>query len=273
MGIVDSIVRIADFVLQGVLFLAVVWYALHGIPSFDQWFTDKRDRFLGLKRSSPDSNSTAAFIFTETALITVVVGGAYAIGLATNSLSLAIIEPAHEYIIQDVRHGRTFNIPLSWRLVLSPVRRGVSRSEEIAYVESLCEELAWKGQRRELAQGELEPLVKQLRVLRGAMMCFLSLALVCFAKFCVQFARWLGGLHARSSRWWLLIIYSLCSFAFYVGSMQAWTFVEADYHLSVYLGLRTTSSATSTSNTGSQPSSMTAGPPWDTTCASLAAGE
>jgi ketosteroid isomerase-like protein len=268
LGVIDSIVRIADFVLQGLLFLFVVWYALHGISSFDEWFKDKVDLFLGRKRNSTDSNNTVAFVFTETVMFAVIIGGAYAIGLATNSLSFVVLEPPHEHIIKVVREDKTFD-PFSWPLVFSPIRRTVSHHEQAVHVRSLCEELAWKSEKRELAQAELEPLVKQLRVLRGAMVCFLTLTLVCFVKFCIQLVQRRRGSYHQSSRWWLPIVYTVLSFLFYIGCMQAWAFVEADYHLNVYLGLQTASAATLTSAGNSSPPSAPSGLSSDALCASL----
>lgn len=94
---IDSLIRIIDFVLQGVLVLFVVWYALHNI----QWFRSWKDKVYETFRTGilfgsdgQPAKPIVTHIIPETAvLVAVAVGGSYALGVITNLAVYDLLQP------------------------------------------------------------------------------------------------------------------------------------------------------------------------------------
>lgn len=303
MQAIDSLVQIVDFVVQGLMVLFVTWFTLRGTKWFDSllerirtWLvsekqnsdrTPKPTDALRDSKASDNAPSPPRNWLTETVLMTAVIGGSYALGLITNSVSFLALEPAHETLINNTinkvqKKDATLHV-FSWPSVLAPLK-SISRffwnspdkpgGDGKAHVQSLCEQVAWQNQEHEVAQTQLDPLVKQLRVLRGAVICLFTLALVSFLRVVTRLTkldkllfRLNELLFSRSKsdtastkdpgaepstsehqkrevpqrRWGtsVLIGTSVISFLLYVTCLKAWTFVEAEYHLDVYYGVRT----------------------------------
>lgn len=234
MGIIDSVVRIVDFVFQGLILLLLVWYALHETKLFKRLFNRVLTAF-------PRNWITEAFLFTA------VIGGSYALGLITNSVAFLALEPAHENVIKYTQATHNLHV-FSLRLTLSPIESFALFArlnppdqptlEEGQHVESLCEDIAWENRQHDVAQAALEPLVKQLRVLRGAMLYLFLFVLVSISKLVIRMVRFLFGWHLPP-RWPLPLLYGTIACLLYLICMNAWAYVEADYHLTVYYGVRT----------------------------------
>jgi hypothetical protein len=172
-GAIDSVVRILDFVLQGLMLLLLLAYLLHDTRWFRNWIRMLASRF---------SKDYGKSWFTETVLLVMAIGAMYALGLITNTGSYLAIQSAHESIIKTVQETHSLHV-YSGSLLLSPwrglgdVANGTFRwnpptviesHEELMHVRSLCEDIAWENQAHDVAKDVLDPLVKQLRVQRGA---------------------------------------------------------------------------------------------------------
>jgi hypothetical protein len=295
-GTVDSVVKVVDFVVQGLMFLFVVWYALHGIKrfaGFDDRFRESFGRFLPRDRRTepegaspisgeasptpkmPDEARRGSWL-TDTVLLTLVIGGLYALGLITNEFSFLALEPAHESVILTVEQTKRQHV-FSWSLLLSPAQSlsflgrlhppdpgTVLTKDEAAHARSVCERVAWSNLSHAVEEDELEPLLKPLRVLRGAMISLLALM---FASVLKLFARivFSPAIWTRPLRWWSPPLYLAFAFLLYLACMSAWASVEANYHLTVLYGIRTASPSSTASSQSKSSVSEETTPPSSTT--------
>lgn len=220
---VESIIYIVDYVVQGVLVLLVVWYACSGWAKFDEriktfrtWFAQNIEHLKGP-------------IGTTIALVAL--GAAYSLGILANSFAYDLFQPAHEQIIHAAEtNKRAEEVGSFWMAFFSPFARHRSGDDEAARARSLCTEIAWRNDKREVSQSALEPLTKQLRIHRGAAISSLAFALVSLMRLVIHQKRKLSAGCLVIG----IIIYGL--------SMREWRDIEAQYHMDVRFGARTSSS-------------------------------
>lgn len=278
---IDSVVRILDFVLQGLMLLLLLAYLLHDTAWFRNWA-----RMLASRFSEDHGQSW----FTETVLLVIAIGAMYSLGLITNSGSYLAIQSAHESIIETVQETHSLHV-FSGSLLLSPwrglrdvssgifrnPRRVIESHQEVMHVRSLCEDIAWENQAHDVAKDALDPLVKQLRVQRGAIVFCSALMTVIALKILYKVLKMISEPFKKvklgdladikpCSYWFLpwkiplglgaLALHFVIVALIYVYCVQAWAFVEADYHSTVYYGLRT-----------AKPSSPPN--PWDVICSGM----
>jgi hypothetical protein len=298
MGVVDSLVHVVDFAVQGAAALFLVWYLLHGIERFDTWFgnclgyfvrrsdsgksdtggkprSDKGDAEAGPGSGGSGTGKSAtkandARLASEIILLTVLIGGTYALGLVVNNLSYEFLQPVHTSIIGAARRSQRSDV-FCWRWAFASITRHVEEPDKKQQALSLCEQVAWDNKRHDAAQTERESLLRQTRVLRGAMTTFLLLALFSVVRLLVALLRRYlrpvkvipksdsPATDTRSGRWLSEWLFFPIGLLLYVGCMWAWTSVEAEYHLNVYYGIRTALPDVTTERTIMASSSTTTG--------------
>ena len=245
MGSIDALIRVVDFVLQGVLPLLVIWYAIGNFQWFKNWVKERKSRLkdtdstLGMIFSG-SSESKSGSALASTVIVLVIVGGAYGLGVVLNALAFDLLQPEHERIINFVQSSGTNEFPdgFELKLLLSPFDRAfrpTSRAERIAHTKSFCLETMWATQKSDAMEGELAPIVKQLRIFRGALVCSLAFVFVSLAKAVFRLVR---GRREQMQvlKWWLPLVYATVAFLLYTASIRSWADSEASYHILVRFG-------------------------------------
>jgi hypothetical protein len=245
MGSIDALIRVVDFVLQGVLPLLVIWYAIGSLQWFKKWVKERKVRLK-------DADSTLALIFSgssesksggalaNTVVVLVMVGGAYGLGVVVNAFAFDLLQPQHERIIEQVQstNSREFPDAFNLKLLLAPFDRAFRRTdpvERIAHTKAVCLEAMWATEKPDAMQGELDPIVKQLRIFRGALICSLAFVFVSVGK---TIARLIRPRKAQTLavRWWPPLVYATVALLLYAVSIRSWADSEASYHMLARFG-------------------------------------
>lgn len=230
---IDSLILVVDFVVQGVLVFFVVWYALHDF----RWFKSWKDRLYGSFRAGilvssdgqPSKPSVTHIIPETLVLVAVAVGGSYALGVITNLAIYDLLQPEHERIIKSVQDS--YGLPEDNSRYLAPLSRlsrPTGHPDQAARKKSACQEINWITHKPEMEQMILEPIDKQLRISRGALLFSLLFAVVSFIKIFFRFG--------KRDKLWRSLILCIAASIVYLISIRTWAEAEARYHTFVRLG-------------------------------------
>lgn len=180
--LVDALVRVLEFVVQGALAVLLLGFALAG--------------FHALKDSVYEHvHEMTAFMLPNwkvlkhpNTVVSVVIGVLYIAGIVTNSVGYWVLDPAHQIVISAAvsspPNGGAAPVTAS-TLVGVVLRRVVfdrSPAPTKEYPQYLSEEVAWRNSNLEAVKHALDPLLKQCRVIRGTAVIALGFFLFSLLK-------------------------------------------------------------------------------------------
>lgn len=177
--LVDSIVRIFEFMVQGSLTLIVIAYVLVWIHPL------KRALFThwGIAKSFMLEHLVDRPVFPkiEAALF---LGAIYFLGVITNVFGYWLLQPAHKAIIDAVENRN--HIIDTEKLFVLPLEHGWRARDDTtgfaAYQNYLQDEVKWRNLKLDAMRHALDPLLKQLRIVRGTAVFALTMALLALVR-------------------------------------------------------------------------------------------
>lgn len=190
--LVDSLVRVFEFLIQGMLALVVVGFALvfvHPVKESVFQHLGAIHRYLLGKTPVPNE-----------AIILVALGLLYFLGVFTNVVGYWLLEPVHHAVILDAEKVNLVSAPdavspsatlngahLLSRRVLYPLRifldDQAKREGTGGYATYIRDEVQWRNCNIEALKHALDPLFKQSRIIRGTIICSLAFCVVALLKF------------------------------------------------------------------------------------------
>lgn len=199
--LVDALVRVLEFMVQGALAVLLGAYILAWVHKFKNWVYEHAgelaEYMLGPRRSDWRVHP---YVFMAIAL-----GCLYLIGVVTNAVGYWVLRPAHETVIAaavKTSSGDQVRVVAAHELIGVVAKRaffGTNRPEETHYVTYLKDEVLWRNRNLEAMKHALDPLVKQNRVIRGT-------AVISFAFFVFSLLKVLSFLGAMTvmttERWY-----------------------------------------------------------------------
>jgi len=203
--LVDALVRVLEFVVQGALAVLLIGFMLAWVHKL------KESVYQHAREMTHYMLGTAKTLKHPNAIITILIGVLYIAGIITNSVGYWLLDPAHELVIAAVVPSSQNATPqpvsaLSLvRVVTSRVMLGTSPPPKGEYVQYLNDEVEWRNRNLGAVKHALDPLLKQNRVIRGTAVIslgffFVSILkaisfLLCFALLSLPgvFRRW--GVH------------------------------------------------------------------------------
>ena len=202
-NLVDSIVRLFEFIIQGVLTLFVVGYFLI-------WFHPLKDavadnvQIINRYILHPHWEKPVP----DTAIAVIFIGGLYFLGVITNVIGYRLLEPVHHRLILAVaqtaarqpkdsrgaeKSSAEADIPF-WSTALLPLRIYLGDQEriqgDITYTLYLHDEALWRNCNLVAMKDALDPLIKQSRIIRGTVVCALAFCIIATLKFLYFSAVW-----------------------------------------------------------------------------------
>lgn len=218
--LVDSLVRVFEFLIQGFLAVFVVGYVLI-------WFHPVK-RALSIYIRAIHQLLIEGWKLPELKLPTavapiVLIGLVYFLGILTNVIGYWILEPVHHLAILDADRvysvandqtapkkpashklpsfAATALLPLKW--IVGEVQ---AEDQEITYANYLRQEVRWRNCNLEALSHALDPHIKQFRVIRGTIVCSLAICIVSLLK-SLHFTLIWVLLRRRRSRPWVDWLY------------------------------------------------------------------
>jgi hypothetical protein len=184
--LVDAIVRVVEFMVQGALALALLGYLLAWIHPFKEWVYEHAHNLtsflLGSKWKSWVTKPPHNYIPIALGL-----GALYLVGIVTNGVGYWLLTPVHDIVI-DAAVSNPSQVTASQLVeaVIDRVSAGVFFHKNVpsnhsydAYIE---EEAKWRNSNLEAVKHTLDPLLKQDRVIRGSAVIALGFLVVTTAK-------------------------------------------------------------------------------------------
>jgi len=245
---INSVIRIVDFTVQGVLAALVLSYL------FYPWISDSR---IQLRRGVQLLKPYLMQGVSGTVMMTVAIGGAYALGVIVNGAGYWFLQPAHKRIIKNAEkkpwetsHLDVVKLPLlRWRDTED------TRADTASRIENVGEEVDWRNreEKTRVVEDTLDPLVKQLRIVRGTAICSFGLIVVSVIKAICWLVLWawerfkhLPSTEVAEEEEYLEsaqthsmkapLIAGVFGLAVYLVCLGVWQDMETDYHLVVRLG-------------------------------------
>lgn len=173
---IDSLVRVFEILAQGALAVAVVGYLLIWVHPIKRAVTDH------LRSAHTFVLSGWAEPLAKTAAAVVVIAGVYFLGVITNVVGYWLLDPAHEAIIANtasiIAQPDTTAPMSSWEVLYLPFSRNAKSEHKAQYLHYLSEEASWRNTNLEGMKHALDPLLKQIRILRGTVVCALLFAIL-----------------------------------------------------------------------------------------------
>ena len=276
--LIDALVRVLEFVVQGALAVLLGGYILAWVHKFKNWVYE-HVRELTLYMFGPNWREWK--ILHPNVLIAMLLGGLYLAGVVTNAVGYWLLKPAHEKVIAASKPTNSggSRTPAASALVRAVVERlagQASEPDDTDYTNYIQDEIAWRNQNLTAMQHALDPLLKQGRVIRGTAVIALGFLvisvlkavsfLVCLVLLIVPgkvrnagrllyrnlvypkdsdihddpVRRATAGKYAVSN-----IIYAAVAFIVLWCAMGAYATLEREYHVMAYYGPRTVSIGTS----------------------------
>lgn len=198
--LVDSLVRVFEFLIQGILAVSVVGFALvwiHPIKSAFVGYFKAIHKFVLEGRELPNA-----------VVVGILLGMVYFLGVLTNIVGYWVLEPVHHAAIRDVEVSAptasenltTSFSPFSSVTLFSeraflPLKQVVGRVPVEAqvefYISYLHHEVDWRNCNLPALSHALDPQIKQFRIVRGTILCSLAFCVLALAKSAYFFLVWL----------------------------------------------------------------------------------
>lgn len=180
--LVDALVRVLEFVVQGALAVLLIGFMLAWIHNL------KESVYQHAREMTRYMLGTAKTLKHPNAIITILIGVLYIAGIITNSVGYWLLDPAHELVIaaavpssQNASPQPVSALSLV-RVVTSRVMLGTSPPPKGEYVQYLNDEVEWRNRNLEAVKHALDPLLKQNRVIRGTAVISLGFFFVSILK-------------------------------------------------------------------------------------------
>jgi hypothetical protein len=208
--LIDSLVRVFEFLIQGILAIVVVGFALvwfHPLKRAVFSYANDIRKFMleGTGGNTPEAADHPELPKLAQELRKIVVpiaflGLAYFFGILMNVVGYWVLEPVHHLAILDAERAanRATATPIVPSEILSvkppgfvaraclPFLRFLGGAQDqqagTAYVIYLREEVNWRNCNLPALSHALDPQLKQFRVVRGAIICSLALFLLALLK-------------------------------------------------------------------------------------------
>lgn len=202
--LIDSLVRVFEFLIQGILAMVVVGFALVWLHPLKRavfsYANDIRKFMLEGTRGNSSELPKLAQELRKIIVPVAFLGLAYFFGILTNVIGYWVLEPVHHLAILDAERaanratakqivpiknisakppGFMARACLPWRRVLGGAQ---DQDASMAYVIYLREEVKWRNCGLPALSHALDPQLKQFRVVRGAIVCSLALFSLALAK-------------------------------------------------------------------------------------------
>ena len=180
--LVDALVRVLEFVVQGALAVLLIGFML-------AWIHNLKDSvYQHAREMTRYMLGTAKTLRHPNAIITILIGVLYIAGIITNSVGYWLLDPAHELVIaaavpssQNASPQPVSALSLV-RVVTSRVMLGTSPPPKAEYVQYLNDEVEWRNRNLDAVKHALDPLLKQNRVIRGTAVISLGFFFVSILK-------------------------------------------------------------------------------------------
>lgn len=182
--LVDALVRVLEFVVQGALAILLVGFLLAWVHGFKESVYQHAREMTAYMLG--DSAKTLGH---PNAVVTILIGVLYIAGIITNSVGYWLLHPAHEIVIaaavpdaRSVAQPRTVSAISLVRVVTARVMFGSSPPPGPEYLQYLVDEVEWRNRNLEAVKHALDPLLKQSRVIRGTAVISLGFFFVSIFK-------------------------------------------------------------------------------------------
>ena len=184
--LVDAIVRVVEFMVQGALALALVGYVLAWFHKIKEWVYEHADN-LTFFLFGPEWKrwvTKPPHHYTPMALG---LGALYLVGIVTNGVGYWLLTPAHDRVIEAaVQNHSQVSASELVEVVINRVTAGLlfpkSVSQHYSYEAYIEEEAKWRNSNLEAVKHTLDPLLKQGRVIRGSAVIALGFLVVTTLK-------------------------------------------------------------------------------------------
>lgn len=189
--LVDAIVRVVEFMVQGALALALVGYVLAWFHRIKEWVYEHADN-LTFFLFGPQWKRRVAeppHLYTPIALG---LGALYLVGIVTNGVGYWLLAPAHDMVIEaavpriESQHPSQVSASVLVQVVIDRVTGGLlfhkSVPQHDSYEVYIEEEAKWRNSNLEAVKHTLDPLLKQDRVIRGSAVIALGFLVVTTLK-------------------------------------------------------------------------------------------
>jgi hypothetical protein len=189
--LVDAIVRVVEFMVQGALALALVGYVFAWVHKIKEWVYEHADNLtfflLGPRWKRGLTKPPHHYIPIALGL-----GALYLVGIVTNGVGYWLLAPAHDIVIEAAvpqTQGRSPSQASASELVkvvISRVTGGYLFHTRVTqhggYEKYIEEEAKWRNANLEAVKHTLDPLLKQDRVIRGSAVIALGFLMVTTLK-------------------------------------------------------------------------------------------
>jgi hypothetical protein len=182
--LVDALVRVLEYMVQGALAVFLGAYVLAWVHKFKNWVYEHVSE-LTEYMVGPNWRTLKPHPYVQLAIV---LGGLYFIGVVTNAVGYWVLRPAHEIVISAAitrpkqRPAEPIHAAALVQVVLQRVLTGSSPPEKAEYVAYILDEVSWRNHNLEAMKHALDPLVKQSRIIRGTVVIACGFLIVSLLK-------------------------------------------------------------------------------------------
>jgi hypothetical protein len=189
--LVDAIVRVVEFMVQGALALALGGYVLAWVHNIKEWVYEHADN-LTVYLLGPQWKGRLAKPPHHYTPIALGLGALYLVGIVANGVGYWLLAPAHDMVIEATvaqigsQHPSQVSASELVKVVINRVTGGLMFQKSVprhdGYEKYIEEEAKWRNSNLEAVKHTLDPLLKQDRVIRGSAVIALGFLMVTTLK-------------------------------------------------------------------------------------------